>query len=66
MREWFEATSSVVMGRLMYDSGVEFWGDNPPFHTPVFVLTNRPAHALEPIRVVDTSGATHLKYRVLK
>ncbi|WP_408058595.1 hypothetical protein [Streptomyces niveus] len=34
------------MGRLMYDSGVEFWGDNPPFHTPVFVLTNRPAPTL--------------------
>ncbi|MEV8366591.1 dihydrofolate reductase family protein [Streptomyces niveus] len=46
MREWFEATGSVVMGRLMYDSGVEFWGGNPPFHTPVFVLTNRPAPTL--------------------
>lgn len=30
----------------MYDSGVEFWGDNPPFRTPVFVLTNRPAPTL--------------------
>ncbi|MFD3525311.1 dihydrofolate reductase family protein [Streptomyces sp. NPDC058653] len=144
MREWFEATGAVVMGRLMYDSGVEFWGDNPPFRAPVFVLTNRPgptlvkeggttftfvtdgidsaldkakavsggrnvdiaggahtvqqylkarlvdelqlhvipvllggglrlfdnlglgSHALEPIRVVDTPGATHLKYRILK
>lgn len=144
MREWFESTGAVVMGRLMYDSGVEFWGDDPPFHAPVFVLTNRPAptlvkeggtsftfvadgihsaldraraasdgrnvdiaggaqtvqqylkaglvdelqlhvlpvllgaglrlfdnlgigtHRLEPVRVVDTPGATHLKYRVLK
>lgn len=144
MREWFEATGAVVMGRLMYDSGVEFWADNPPFRAPVFVLTNRPAptlvkqggtsftfvtdgihsaldqakaaaggrnvdiaggadtvqqylrahlvdelqlhvlpvlfgaglrlfdnlglgsHTLEPIRVVDTPGATHLKYRVLR
>ncbi|MFC8830246.1 dihydrofolate reductase family protein [Streptomyces sp. NPDC057137] len=144
MREWFESTGAVVMGRLMYDSGADFWGDNPPFRAPVFVLTNRPAptlvkeggtsftfvtdgihsaldrakavsagrdvdiaggahtvqqylrarlvdelqlhvipvlfgaglrlfdnlglgsHDLEPIRVVDTPGATHLKYRVLK
>ncbi|MFC9745414.1 dihydrofolate reductase family protein [Streptomyces niveus] len=97
-------------------------GGQPPFHTPVFVLTNRPAPTLVkeggtsftfvadgihsaldqakaaagdrnvdiaggadtvqqylrarlvddlqlhvlPIRVVDTPGATHLKYRVLK
>ncbi|MEU9066795.1 dihydrofolate reductase family protein [Streptomyces sp. NPDC048109] len=42
MREWFDATGAVVMGRMMYDTGEEFWGDNPPFRTPVFVLTNRP------------------------
>lgn len=144
MREWFETTGAVVMGRLMYDSGAAFWGDDPPFRTPVFVLTNRPGptllkeggtsftfvtdgihsaldqatavsggrnvdiaggahtvqqylrarlvdelqlhvipvllgaglrlfdnlgtdtHDLEPIRVVDTPGATHVKYRVLK
>lgn len=34
MREWFDATGSVVMGRMMYDAGEEFWGDNPPFRTP--------------------------------
>lgn len=123
---------------------MEFWGDDPPFRAPVFVVTNRPAptlvkeggtsftfvadgihraldraraasdgrnvdiaggahtvqqylkaglvdelqlhvlpvllgaglrlfdnlgigtHRLEPVRVVDTPGATHLKYRVLK
>ncbi|WP_405793583.1 dihydrofolate reductase family protein [Streptomyces sp. NBC_01506] len=144
MREWFEATGAVVMGRLMFDSGEEHWGDNPPFRAPVFVLTHRPRptlvkeggtsftfvtdgihnaldqakavsggrnvdiaggagtfqqylkaglvdelqvhvipvllgaglrlfdslqtgpHDLEPIRVVDTPGATHVKYRVLK
>ncbi|MGW5432920.1 dihydrofolate reductase family protein [Streptomyces sp. NPDC004059] len=42
MREWFDATGAVVMGRMMYDTGEEFWGDNPPFRTPVFVLTHRP------------------------
>ncbi|UXX97128.1 dihydrofolate reductase family protein [Streptomyces sp. AD2-2] len=38
MRECFDATGAVVMGRMMYDTGEEFWGDNPPFRTPVFVL----------------------------
>ncbi|WP_256356256.1 dihydrofolate reductase family protein [Streptomyces sp. PKU-EA00015] len=46
MREWFDATGAVVMGRLMYDTGEKPWGDNPPFRAPVFVLTHRPAPAL--------------------
>ncbi|MCQ4198265.1 dihydrofolate reductase, partial [Streptomyces parvulus] len=27
VREWFDATGAVVMGRTMYDLGEEFWGD---------------------------------------
>lgn len=46
MREWFDATGAVVMGRTMYDTGEDFWGDNPPFRTPVFVLTHRPRPTL--------------------
>ena len=46
MREWFDTTGAVVMGRMMYDTGEEFWGDNPPFRTPVFVLTHRPRPTL--------------------
>ena len=46
MREWFDATGAVVMGRMMYDTGEEFWGDNPPFRTPVLVLTHRPRPTL--------------------
>ncbi|WP_210583815.1 dihydrofolate reductase family protein [Streptomyces sp. GESEQ-35] len=46
MREWFDATGAVVMGRMMYDTGEEFWGENPPFRAPVFVLTHRPRPAL--------------------
>ncbi|MFJ4834410.1 dihydrofolate reductase family protein [Streptomyces sp. NPDC088747] len=46
MREWFDATGAVVMGRMMYDTGEAFWGDNPPFRAPVFVLTHRPRPAL--------------------
>jgi dihydrofolate reductase len=46
MREWFDATGAVVMGRTMYDTGEEPWGDDPPFRAPVFVLTNRPRQPL--------------------
>ncbi len=47
MREWFDATGAVVMGGTTCTStGEEFWGDNPPFRTPVFVLTHRPRPAL--------------------
>ncbi|MFK4104527.1 dihydrofolate reductase family protein [Streptomyces sp. NPDC019531] len=46
MREWFDATGAVVMGRMMYDTGADFWGENPPFRTPVFVLTHRPRPTL--------------------
>lgn len=42
VRQWFDATGAVVMGRLMFDTGEEHWGDDPPFRTPVFVLTHRP------------------------
>jgi dihydrofolate reductase len=47
---------AVVMGRKMFggeegpwaeiDPWDGWWGDDPPFHTPVFVLTN---HAREPL-----------------
>lgn len=40
-----DATANVgayVMGRRMFDFGEEPWGDEPPFHAPVFVLTHRP------------------------
>jgi len=42
IRAWFDATGAVVMGRTMFDTGEEFWGEAPPFRTPVFVLTTRP------------------------
>lgn len=47
--EGFDANGAVVMGRMMYDTGAEFWGENPPFRTPVFVLTHRP----EPLLVKE-------------
>ncbi|GAA0933241.1 dihydrofolate reductase family protein [Virgisporangium aurantiacum] len=47
------AASAVIMGRNMFGpvrgewdrQWNGWWGDNPPFHAPVFVLTN---HAREP------------------
>src|SRR5918999_2527401 len=55
-----EAQSNVgawVMGRNMFGGGPGpwsadppwngWWGDNPPFHTPVFVLTHHPREPLE-------------------
>ncbi len=39
--ENFERFGPQVIGRRMFDSGYPHWGENPPFHAPVFVLTNR-------------------------
>jgi dihydrofolate reductase len=48
---------ATVMGRNMFGGGpgpwredppwTGWWGDNPPFHTPVFVLTHHPRRPLE-------------------
>ncbi|RNL86548.1 dihydrofolate reductase family protein [Halostreptopolyspora alba] len=48
---------AVVMGRNMFGGGPGpwdtvdpwrgFWGENPPFHAPVFVLTHHPREPLE-------------------
>jgi dihydrofolate reductase len=32
---------AVLMGRRMFDLGEGPWGDEPPFHVPVFVVTHR-------------------------
>jgi dihydrofolate reductase len=41
-----ESAGAVVMGRRMFDHGEAPWGDEPPFHKPVFVLTHRPREPL--------------------
>lgn len=38
--EAFRNTGAILMGRRMFDVGEGPWGDNPPFHMPVFVLTH--------------------------
>jgi dihydrofolate reductase len=51
---------AYVMGRSMFGGGPGpwpepawdgWWGDDPPYHTPVFVLTH---HAREPLSLADT------------
>jgi dihydrofolate reductase len=38
--EIYATTGAVLMGRRMFDVGLEPWGDPPPFGMPVFVLTH--------------------------
>jgi len=54
LREAFENVGATIMGRNMFGGGTGpwsdepwngWWGDDPPYHTPVFVLTH---HAREP------------------
>jgi dihydrofolate reductase len=52
MNEAFESIGPVVMGRRMFSGGAGpweddpnpdgWWGDDPPFHAPLFVLTHHP------------------------
>jgi dihydrofolate reductase len=52
VEEAFTNVGAVLMGRRMFDLGEGPWGDEPPFHVPVFVLTNRPRET------VDKQGGT--------
>jgi dihydrofolate reductase len=62
VEESLENIGATVMGRNMFGGGPGpwgadpwdgWWGDDPPFHTPVFVLTH---HAREPL--VKQGGTT--------
>jgi dihydrofolate reductase len=62
LQEHFDATGAYVMGRRMFsgeggpwgDEPFEgWWGDEPPFHAPVFVVTH---HEREPL--VKDGGTT--------
>jgi dihydrofolate reductase len=39
----FEGTGAFVLGRAMFDAGVEPWGEDGTFRKPCFVVTHRPA-----------------------
>jgi dihydrofolate reductase len=54
---WFENIGATVMGRNMFGGGpgpwgadpwMGYWGDEPPYHHPVFVLTH---HTREPVEM---------------
>lgn len=54
--ESLERANAFVMGRRMFDNGdgpwgddpfEGYWGENPPFHGPVFVLTHHERDPLE-------------------
>jgi dihydrofolate reductase len=38
----FRDIGAVIVGRRMADLGIGPWGEEPTFHAPVFVVTNRP------------------------
>ena len=40
VQETFERTGANVMGKRMFDAGAGAWPEDPPFHTPVFVVTH--------------------------
>ncbi len=40
LAESFENVGAIVMGRNMFSNAEKAWGDNPPFHMPVFVVTH--------------------------
>ena len=52
--EAFERSGAVVMGKRMFENGngPNGWGDEPPFHKPVFVLSHE---AREPSVTVGTT-----------
>jgi dihydrofolate reductase len=61
----FEGIGASIIGRNMFgpirgawpdDSWKGWWGDNPPYHTPVFVLTNHARPAL------SMAGGTEFRF----
>jgi dihydrofolate reductase len=42
----FGSIGAVIIGRRMADLGIGPWGEEPPFHAPVFVVTNRPVETI--------------------
>src|SRR5204863_1954741 len=60
--ETLATAGATVMGRRMFSGGAGpweddpnangWWGDEPPFHHPVFVLTH---HAREPLELTGTT-----------
>ena len=45
--ETFASAGAYVLGRRMADAGEVLWGETPPFHAPLFVVTHRPRPPLQ-------------------
>ena len=41
LKETFQRTGVSIMGKHMFSGGEQFWPEEAPFHTPVFVLTDQ-------------------------
>jgi dihydrofolate reductase len=52
----FTNLGAVIMGRTMFITGEDPWGDEPPFHVPVFVLQH------EPHDPIDKHGGTSFTF----
>ena len=55
LRQTFDNIGATIMGRNMFGGGPGpwreppwqgWWGENPPYHTPVFILTHHPRDPL--------------------
>lgn len=56
VEESVKDVGAYVMGRRMADGGEVPWGEEPPFHAPVFVVTHRPR------QTVHRKGGTSFTY----
>lgn len=46
LEEAFAGVRAIVMGRRMFGLGEPYWGDDPPFRMPVFVVTHEQREAI--------------------
>jgi dihydrofolate reductase len=74
-RAWDRGIGAEIMGRNKFgpqrgpwsdDEWKGWWGDNPPFHTPVYVLTHHPRPSIEmkggtTFHFIDASPAEALR-----
>lgn len=46
LAEWINRLGAVVMGHSMFICGETPWGDTPPFHAPVYIVTHHPRESV--------------------
>lgn len=45
--EMFRGVGAILVGRRMFDVSEEPWGEDPPFHLPIVVVTHRARETVE-------------------